>query len=318
MMAPRVSILMAAYNVDQYIDDALQSVLAQSMSDFEVIVVDDGSTDRTRERVLAYRDPRIRLMGGERQRGPSHCRNTALSLAEGEFVAVLDADDWWSPDRLEKLLELAARYQADFVSDNLWLIDDGAAAPWSSYFDEVQMPRWEGKVTVSSLATKDFGALKPLMRRSWLVEPSVLRFRETISVGEDYEFMMRCLARRPVMALTSRAYYFYRRRRGSLVSDTAKSLVQLRAAAETMSRELELYPGMEWVIRERIHLLDQALAWQSLRDAYHERRLRGVLARIVQEPALLRSAAAELPRWMRRVARRHSISIKETPSFSGR
>ncbi len=317
-MIPRVSIVMAAYNVERYVDKAIQSVMDQTLKDFELIVVNDGSTDGTRERVLSYKESRIILIDEPVNRGPSYCRNVALSRARGDYVTILDADDWWSSERLERLLIMASRYGADVAFDNLWLIDDGQEAPWSTYFDEVRMPFWEGQLRLESLAARDFGALKPLLRRDWLLTPPVIRFRETLSVGEDYEFMLRCLARRPVLAATSSAGYFYRRRKGSLVSDTANSLAKLHAAAEDMLRSGESYPEMEWVIRRRIRLLDQALQWESLREAYLTHSGWGILFLIVRRPRLIGSLVLEVPRWLRRVGRRHSTSMKDTPSFSGR
>lgn len=100
-MAPRVSVLVAAYNAEPYVGEALQSVLDQTFQDFEVIVLDDGSTDRTADAVAAIDDPRIRLVRRP-HRGLAACRNELLRLARGEYVAVLDADDVAMPERLAK------------------------------------------------------------------------------------------------------------------------------------------------------------------------------------------------------------------------
>ncbi|HET7313109.1 glycosyltransferase family A protein [Salinisphaera sp.] len=99
---PRVSVLIPAFNAGRYIGEAIESVLAQSWTDFELIVVDDGSSDDTAA-VCAARaraDSRVRLISQQRNRGRPWARNEALRCARGEFVAMLDADDRCMPDRL--------------------------------------------------------------------------------------------------------------------------------------------------------------------------------------------------------------------------
>lgn len=97
---PRISVILPTFNREQFIADAIQSVLSQSYRDFELIVVDDGSTDRTAEIVSSIRDPRLASVRQE-NRGRSYARNVALNLAQGEFVAFLDSDDLYVPGKLE-------------------------------------------------------------------------------------------------------------------------------------------------------------------------------------------------------------------------
>ncbi len=105
MMAspPPVSVYMPAFNVERYVADAVRSILSQTFSDFELIVVDDGSTDRTLDilRDLARTDPRIKLLSRPNT-GVSRASNEAIALARGQFLARMDSDDFSMPDRLEK------------------------------------------------------------------------------------------------------------------------------------------------------------------------------------------------------------------------
>ncbi len=98
-MSPRVSVLIPCYNAGRFLKDAVDSVLAQTYQDFEIIVADDGSTDDTA--TVAATLPRIRYVHHE-HRGISATRNLALSHARGEFITFLDADDLWATDKLEK------------------------------------------------------------------------------------------------------------------------------------------------------------------------------------------------------------------------
>src|SRR6185369_6881202 len=101
---PQVSVLIPAYNCGPYVAKAVESVLCQSYRNFEIIVVNDGSTDDTENVLLPYRD-RIRYLAGE-NRGASAARNKAFRVSKGDLIAYLDADDLWQPEKLARQVEL--------------------------------------------------------------------------------------------------------------------------------------------------------------------------------------------------------------------
>lgn len=96
---PTVSVVIPLYNTEQYIQETIASVLAQTFQDFELIIVDDGSTDESVERCRQFRDPRLRLIN-QKNRGLSGARNTGIHQSRGRYVALLDADDRWHPHKL--------------------------------------------------------------------------------------------------------------------------------------------------------------------------------------------------------------------------
>ena len=104
MAEPLISVLMPAFNRERFIGAAVDSVLGQTHRDFELVIVDDGSTDRTVEIAGASGDPRIRILRHEQNRGISDARNTALEAARGRFIAWLDSDDLARPTRLAEQL----------------------------------------------------------------------------------------------------------------------------------------------------------------------------------------------------------------------
>ena len=111
-----VSVVMPAYNRGYIIADSIASVLQQTWGDFELIIIDDGSKDDTREVVSRFTDPRIRYLRHEQNRGCSSAYNTGLREAAGEFVSILDSDDLWKPERLAKALDFLERHpEADVV-----------------------------------------------------------------------------------------------------------------------------------------------------------------------------------------------------------
>gem|GEM_PF-227744 len=97
---PRVTVFIPAFNREDYVCTAINSMLAQEYTDFEILVVDDGSTDRTAERVAAYADRRVRLERSASNQGIPASRNRGLALARGEYLALLDSDDYAYPERL--------------------------------------------------------------------------------------------------------------------------------------------------------------------------------------------------------------------------
>lgn len=114
--SPVVTVIMPAYNAARYIEEAIRSVQAQTITDWELIVVDDGSSDETCQSVqrLAEEDRRICLICNETNLGAAKTRNRAMELARGQYVALLDSDDIWHPDKLEKQLRLLKTKCADF------------------------------------------------------------------------------------------------------------------------------------------------------------------------------------------------------------
>ena len=105
MVAPRVSVVMAVHDGERYVGAAVDSILTQKFRDLELIVVDDGSTDRSPEIVREHADPRVRLIANGRNLGLAPSLNVGLAEARGEFVARLDADDVAMPHRLARQVE---------------------------------------------------------------------------------------------------------------------------------------------------------------------------------------------------------------------
>jgi teichuronic acid biosynthesis glycosyltransferase TuaG len=119
-MSPRVSVITPVWNGAATLADAVASVQAQSLADWEMLIVDDGSIDASRavaERLAA--DPRVRLMGWPDNRGPAAARNAGIRAARGRYIAFLDADDRWRPEKLARQLAVMEA--------------DGAALVFSSY-----------------------------------------------------------------------------------------------------------------------------------------------------------------------------------------
>ena len=122
---PLVSVIMPAYNAERFIESAIRSVMAQTVSDWELLVLDDGSRDQTAQiaQRLAQEDPRIRFLPNERNMGVARTRNRGFDLCRGRYVALLDSDDLWCPEKLETQLALAQRTGAQLLYTSYAIID---------------------------------------------------------------------------------------------------------------------------------------------------------------------------------------------------
>ncbi len=202
-----VSIVMPAYNAEATIDRAIDGAVAQTVGDFELIVVDDESEDGTVDLVRrrAASDRRIRLLQMERNGGPSVARNAALDVARGEWITLLDADDTWRPDRLETLLRVR---DCDFVADQIIGYDAIAGIETGLYLRRIFVGELDLVKMLRLGAGYDLGFVQPLMRRSFL-EGAGLRYAAHLRYGEDYLFYIRALVEKARFRVLPYAGYIY-------------------------------------------------------------------------------------------------------------
>lgn len=182
--APKISVIVPVYNHERYIRQAIDSVLAQTFTNFEIIVIDDGSTDSSRCIIASYDDPRIRRVYHQRNLGIPHTQNEGLSLARGEYIAWLDDDDYAHPHRLAK--------QAAFLDDNPNVALVGS---WRKGVDD------EGKIlkTIKLPCAPDEIRAALLFRcavpqSSITARSAILKsygYRDEFLVGHDYDLLVR-------------------------------------------------------------------------------------------------------------------------------
>ncbi|HYI41923.1 MAG TPA: glycosyltransferase family 2 protein [Allosphingosinicella sp.] len=296
--APAVSVLIPAYNVADYLDKSVGSALSQDV-DLEVIVVDDASTDSTPEAISRLEaDPRVRSFRLPVNGGPSAARNKALDEARGEWIAFLDADDWFGPGRLSYLLEVAKAAGADAVSDDLLLINDGADRPWTSIYELTGWKQSEEgqRLSAAELCRNDW-ILQPMFRTAWLRRHG-LRFHPVRNwAGEDFEFYMNAMLLGVNWVAASDARYFYRSRPGQLTGRRAiaEGIIE---SLEAMARDPRVNGDPELVraFSDRIGRV-QAAQWVGhFADAVRGGRWLRAAAMVLRSPARIADAASALRR----------------------
>lgn len=188
MTIPTVSIMMPAYNAAAYIHQAIESILAQTFAGWELVIVDDGSTDNTYEIAAAFHDPRIRIIRQENG-GESVARNTALAHMRGKLVAFLDSDDLFLPDHLAlttTFLQDNPHYQAVYTDGYYCNTEGQRLKPLSA---DRRGP-FTGDIFEQVVRASDvFGPPTCVVMQRDLIEQHQLRFDPQIVIGPDWDFM---------------------------------------------------------------------------------------------------------------------------------
>jgi succinoglycan biosynthesis protein ExoO len=220
---PEVSVVMANYNGRRYLEAAIKSLQVQTLGSWELILVDDASTDDSvaLAEQMAQSDARIRVMRQPVNSGPAAARNRALAEARGRWIAIFDSDDIMLPARLETLRNRARSDNASIVADNqivfsdelhtakpLFTRDMSTTPHWISLAEFIDSNRLYSRLP-------DLGYLKPFIDRAMLRDSGVF-YDEQLRIGEDYEFMARLLARGPKLRLEPAALYLYRKHAQSI------------------------------------------------------------------------------------------------------
>ncbi len=122
---PLVSVLMPAYNSELYIAEAIQSILNQTYQNIELIIFDDGSSDKTRQVIEGFTDPRIIKVLSDQNYGVVRARNEMIDRANGKYIALMDADDIADPSRLEKQINILEAGEYDLCGSAQWVLDEG-------------------------------------------------------------------------------------------------------------------------------------------------------------------------------------------------
>jgi glycosyltransferase involved in cell wall biosynthesis len=186
---PRVSVVMSVYNGERHLSEAIESILVQTFSDFEFIIIDDGSTDGTPTILKGYNDARIVLIRNQRNIGLACSLNKGLALAQGEYVARMDADDVALPHRFEMQAAFLERHpEIGILGSGCRLIDSTGlerGVYWAPALSDLHI-RW------TSLLRNPFWHPTVTMRRDVLVQNG-LSYDETFQTTQDYELWTRLL-----------------------------------------------------------------------------------------------------------------------------
>ena len=225
----KVSVIIPVYNVYEYIQKCLDSILAQTLHEIEIICVDDYSTDNSKSVILDYikKDSRIKLIEHETNKGVSQSRNDGIDSASSKYIAFIDADDYVSENYLEELYNLATEYNADIVFTNniISVKEDKYHYP---NFNRVE--KWKKNEPLSGLShfnikSKDdpdnIECISINIWKLWntdFLKKHNLKYIKS-NIAEDCNLIYKALANCPIIAYNHNATYYYIQRDSSLISN---------------------------------------------------------------------------------------------------
>ncbi len=303
---PEVSVIMPSYNTARYIRKALESVLSQTVTNLEVIVVDDASTDDSVAIAQQVADPRVTIIPLAQNGGAAVARNHALNVAQGQWIAILDSDDWYAPDRLETLLRLAKDHEADVIADDLYYVSDEKDVPWTTHLRRsgesileptLISPERYVSSDIPGQPGLHLGFSKPLMSRTFLERHSI-RYDDEIRLGQDFFIYLKCVAHGARFLLYPKAYYFYRVRPDSLVSKS--QLERLNQACEGMAHLLnEEYvrrsPSLVDALSYKLRISQRLRAYYYVVEPLKQKRLVSAIGAMLRHPYFFVHLLRQMP-----------------------
>ena len=300
-MAPLISILIPAYNAEKWIAETLESALAQTWPNKEVIVVDDGSTDRTLLIARRFESPWVKVLSQPNQ-GASSARNAAFGLSQGDYIQWLDADDVLAPDKLAQQMEVAA-----LVSKRTLL-----SSAWGTFIYRIAKARF----SPSSLWA-DLLPLEWLLRRmeqnlhmqtsTWLVSRVLTEtagpWDTQLSLDDDGEYFCRVITASQGIRFVPDAKVFYRNPGCNRLSNIDRSDKKLESQFDSIMLQLGYVRSLEDSERVRATCLNFLQIWLFCFYGVRED-----LARKLEELALSLGGRLEVPRvrhkyrWIEQIA----------------
>jgi len=197
MPNPKISVVMSVYNGEKYFREAIDSILNQTLTDFEFIIVNDDSTDSSLEIIQSYHDERIKIINNEKNIGLTRSLNIAIEQAQGEFIARQDADDISLPNRFEEQLKYLEQHQeVALLGTSIQTINEDG--------------KITGKRTVLANPTKSLVKVNPFKHGSTMFRSGIVRelggYNELFRYGQDYELWLRIASYYEVRNLTQVLY----------------------------------------------------------------------------------------------------------------
>jgi GT2 family glycosyltransferase len=263
MVEPTFTIAMPAYNSSRTIGAAIRSVLAQTRSDFELVVVDDGSSDDTTDQVARFEDERVRLVRQENS-GPGAARNLAIIAGRGRYVSMLDSDDLWLPTYLESMAAvLDAHPDVGLAYTDAWVLDDPTQRIRRTTAMHYQHPprdppRDPLEFLALLLKRGNFVFTSTTVRHTALEQVGL--FEAALKPAEDFGLWLRIVAGGFPAMRTPGNLAVYRKRPGSLSTNEAAILDGERESVRLVAEEYDVPEWIRALANDRLRKLDLRLA----------------------------------------------------------
>jgi glycosyltransferase involved in cell wall biosynthesis len=271
--SPKVSIITPAYNSAAFLAETVHSVLGQTFSDFELLIVDDASTDETIEtaRQLMAEDGRVRAWTVPHG-GPALARNAAMAEARGRVFALLDSDDTWKPTYLQEQVDLLECFRSASV------VTANAINRGGPFDGRPLWPVLPGVIElrlIDLLSREDSVCIMSVFRRE--VFHRIGGFDPAFNGNEDYEFWLRTAAAGFVFLQNRQPLGYYRRRSGSLSGDDGRMVRGLVAVLGKVAAEMDLGPSERLAVESQLTRFRRQMVRTTVRECLDRRNARDAL-----------------------------------------
>lgn len=229
-MNPTVSIIVPVYNAEKYLPRCVDSILNQEYTDFELLLVNDGSKDSSGSICDDYaaRDPRVRVIHKENS-GVSDTRNTALDQARGTYIQFLDSDDWITPDATKLFVRTAETYHCDMVIADFYRVVGERVSHKGDIDDDVVLTREEfAEHMMENPADFYYGVIWNKFYKREILEKYHLRMDTNVSWCEDFLFNLEYIMHAETFFALNAPVYYYVKTKGSLVAQSATIVNSVR------------------------------------------------------------------------------------------
>lgn len=242
---PTISVLMPVYNGEKYIDEAIQSILNQTYEDFEFIIINDCSTDKTEKKILKYKDPRIKYFTNEVNLGVTKTLNKGLQYCKGKYIARMDADDISMIHRLEEQIKEIKYYHYDIVGANIIIIDENTNQIGLREYDEFV----NNTIKIKS----------PLAHPTVMFKKSLLKqreYNEELKAAQDYELWLYLYSKSKQFKNIQKYLLKYRQHRNTIKNNNTKQTIRDTIKAKEIAQQKY---GLMFNTKEKIRLKAEKL-----------------------------------------------------------
>jgi glycosyltransferase involved in cell wall biosynthesis len=256
MRNPRISILMSVYNSPTFLSDAINSILSQTFEDFEFLIIDDGSNDQTSKILGVQNDKRIRIITNHHNIGLTHSLNKLLKLAQGEYIARMDADDISLPRRLEYQVDFLDKHpDTGLVGCNYYEIDEN-----DNVIKDCKPPSENLVLKWSLLFQNAFCHSATMFRQQCLSQAG--NYDEQLSYAQDYDLWLRIAQNNSIHNLDL-FLHKWRRNKTSGISETCYHPQQESATQTSHNAIRRLFPETE-IETAKLSDLREYINWRTL------------------------------------------------------
>ena len=249
----KVSVIIAAYNVGLYIERCMDSIVNQTLKDIEIIVVNDGSTDDTLEKLLIYanKDNRVKIVD-KKNEGLIEARKSGLDAASGEFLMFVDGDDWIDINACEKLYKKSTKLNLDILCYGLYHAFDDYLELKNIY--DFKLAKGEEYLKLVLLNKARANAVLQLLRKEFLIKNDII-FPSNITYAEDLAITVTLACNDPVVGTLNEPLYYYYQRENSVTKKVSNKVFDVELAVDSIRKEMEQKGYMEKYYSEFEYLM---------------------------------------------------------------